>query len=447
MRCQHLSALLLVALLVNLSFLREPRAEVYEIPAPFAVVVDEGEVPLGIHGARYTFSQRPLTQWFLSHGIDEALNPEVGSKQQLLFQNGEPPQWGSALEWYKDWLGSYKQRFLLTTWEHQDAGRELRGELSRIYPYRLEQFERPQVFRERVMISPGYFSRGHQWLTIRPHAQGEDKLWLFSPVLDRVRRMDGINREDRLFQSVFSLDDIGLFGRSPYELQVTQQSSGKHYVPFITERLFTGVLGEDSCVQTAQTFLRNTEREAHEKSGLSNESRIKYWLAGTEFFKRETTVLDLKVIQPYANIAREELILDTELMLPIYRTSYDVYGKRRFSSVLVFGFVKIAAMEEGVLKREFPVEVATLIFDHETQKLTAVQGVEHTWCPLSSGALSTYEPQRFAIRERSIPSVVAAEREDNGLDPGDGAATGVSAPEQSNNSAPHIDPSLRARIR
>lgn len=438
---------LLFALLVSFFFLGEPLAEVYEIPAPFAVEVDKGEVPLGTHGVRYTFSQRPLAQWLLSRGIDEALSREAESKQQLQFQSGEPPQWGSALEWYKDPLGSYKQRFLLTTWGHQDTGRELRGELSRVYPYRLEQFERPQVFRERVMISPGYFSRGHQWLTIRPHAQGEDKLWLFSPVLDRVRRMDGINREDRLFQSVFSLDDIGLFGRSPYELQVTQQSTGKHYVPFITERLFTGVLGEDSCVQTAQTFLRNTEREAHEKRGLSNELRLKHWLAGTELFKRETTVLDLKVIHPYANIAREELILDAELMVPIYRTSYDVYGKRRFSSVLVFGFVKIETIEEGVLNRVLPVEVATLIFDHETQKLTAVQGIEHTWCPLSSETLSTYEPQRFAIRERSVPSVVAAERETRGLETDNGAATEVSTPEQSNNSAPHRDTSLRASIR
>lgn len=421
---------LLFVLSSNVFFLRILRAEEYEIPAPFAVEVSSDGEALHSSGVHYTFSQEPLSQWFLSHGIDEALGREKVSGQQLQFQNGEPPQWGSALEWHKDWLGSYQQRFLLTTWEIQDTARELRGELSRVYPYRLERFDRPQVFRERVMISPGYFSRGHQWLTIRPHTQGEDKLWLFSPILDRVRRMDGINREDRLFQSVFSLGDIGLFGRSPYELRVTQQSHGKHHVPFITERLFAGVLGEQSCVQSAQTFLRNTQQEAYEKRDLLNKLRMKHWLAGAEFFKRETIVLDLKVVHPYANIAREELILDAELMLPIYRTSYDLHGKQRFSSVLVFGFTKVEMGEEGASKRMLPVEVATLIFDHETQKLTAIQGVEHTWCPLSSEALNAYEPQRFAIREKAVPSVVAAEREGKGLEADDGTATGVSTPEQ-----------------
>jgi hypothetical protein len=439
---------LLFALLVNFFFLREPRAEVYGIPAPFAVqVVGEGEESLDGSGARYTFSQGSLSQWLLSHGMDGALNREGVSGQQLQFQNGESPQWGSALEWYKDWLGIYKQRFLLTTWEHQDTGRELRGELSRVYPYRLEQFERPQVFRERVVISPGYFSRGHQWLTIRPHAQGEDKLWLFSPILDRARRMDGINREDRLFESVFSLGDLGLFGRSPYELRVVQKSSGKHHVPFITERLFVGDRDEDSsCVQIVQTFLRNTERDAHEKSGLLNEHRMKHWLAGTEFFKRETIALDLKVVHPYANIAREELIIDVELTLPVYRTSYDIYGKRRFSSVLVFGFSKVGPFGEGDSGSVLPVEVATLIFDHKTKRLTAVQGVEHTWCPLSPETLNDYEPQRFAIRERTVPSAVAVERENEELEAGDDTAIGVSLSELPD-TLPHMDPSLRGSIR
>ncbi|NBW40694.1 hypothetical protein EBR25_06775 [bacterium] len=348
-------------------------------------------------------SHGSLSDWLAQQGIPQALHPAAPTALKL--ESGQRPQWGSAFEWHRDWLGTYTQRFLQTTWKQKGVSFELRGELKRVYPYRLERFERPQLFRERVMISPGFFSKGHQWLTIRPHVQssekqGEDKLWMFSPVLGRVRRMNAVNREDKLLRSDVSLDDLGLFARSSDGLTLSEEVGGEYLVPLFIKKLFASQSNDKGCFQLSQTTFPSAARLSVQTEGESAAVRIDQWLSQANFFNREVKILHLKASDPYSDIAREVVVIDAELLLPIYRISYDIFGKQRNSSVMVYGFSRMG--ENTPQERVVPIGIASLLLDHETESLTVVQSLEHAWCHLTDEDLNDFQPQRFAVRDEAI---------------------------------------------
>lgn len=382
LRCAFLSLLALIFLSPSSVFAEESEQPSQVVPAkdsssgkvflpePFASIVNESERAITVKESlskefRYTFVPTEEVK-------DELLRAEA--------------QWS--------FRGSFGLNFHMLTWSESDLLEEYRGEFIRMYPRGLDAYEKTQRWREKVTLYSGARNDAMRWLTIRPLGEAEDNVWSYSPTLKSTRRLNSVNREDRLFHSALSLDDILLFSRKAEGLKLIEQQTARQLLPLVADKKVIADLSKD-CYSINPAGLRSAVQLDYGQFDTQRK-RFARWLSQETFYPRDVVILVYEALDPYRELAHEILIVDAEFWIPIYRLSYDVLGRLRFSSYQVLG---IAQVEDQFA----PAIVYSLVYDHEGDKVTMLRVQEQSWCDVDAAAFSELQPQKLVPEKVVIP--------------------------------------------
>lgn len=196
----------------------------------------------------------------------------------------------------------------------------IRTRLVTVYPGTIQP-EQSVSLREKLEVSEPEWLSAFQLLTLRQYGKNDDLLWIFSPSLLSTRELSGSLRSDRLFESLFSLDDLLIFSNKPELLEPILSASFETLVPFIADKA-SGSLSA-SKDPNCQDFSNSSEDNSNPFSSIY-------------FAPRKVFALELKQRDPYSQIGRQKLYVDSATMLPFFKEVYSQDGKLNKSVLGVY---------------------------------------------------------------------------------------------------------------
>jgi hypothetical protein len=260
-----------------------------------------------------------------------------------------------------------------------------------------KEFSGPQdVFRETVLrlFSPPVVA-GFTQFSLRYRGPQEDVLWLYSPVLKLIRPLLESNRSDALLGGNLTFDDLFVWSNKIPSVQAKVVDQKVILVPFpaltyyrpevqsFTDQnavdLDSPASSELPPAQTAKPDMVYTVKGAQKRSdGLNSvvlwnhQSRqlpqLAPWVPTTvAFVPHRVWILEIDTADPYYASGREILIVDQELMLPIYKLVYDRIGEYRKTIV---GSWALARSKDG--KTVFPFSAFVMAVDQASQSVTTL---------------------------------------------------------------------------
>ncbi len=119
---------------------------------------------------------------------------------------------------------------------------------------------RPQEFREYLGFDKGSFLRGASLLSFRFRGDYEDMFWLTSPMTGGLRLASETNRDDALWQYLFSFNDIFFPGARVQSLDVDSMTEEALFFPS-AESLFQGK-SVSGCLEVAPSEESSGEQES-----------------------------------------------------------------------------------------------------------------------------------------------------------------------------------------
>ncbi len=308
--------------------------------------------------------------WDLINKADQAsasaLREALGSK---ILWNISSSIWSQSLIDY---------HFRLMWLKDGKAGRNVRGNFLRIYPWMLDpNFKLPQMFREKFGFYYPEPLHGLSWLTFRFQNLDEDIVWAYSPTIQKVRQLTGSNRTDSLITSSFSADDfLGWSGNPLFE-------KGK-----VLEKIVTLVPFPNPDIVTLDSTLKPCYKLNNPSGGLAsgdgmasaiwNFETPKFvngadWLPiKAVFVPRVVYKLDVTTKDPYSLYGRQTLYVDAVTMLPVYKVVFDRAGRLWKFVITSFGIAQTQDLSRRSLypgfeiildilnKREFVMDFAKI---------------------------------------------------------------------------------------
>ncbi|MCC6932406.1 MAG: DUF1329 domain-containing protein [Deltaproteobacteria bacterium] len=219
----------------------------------------------------------------------------------------------------------------------------------------------------------------------------EDQYWIYSPVIERSRKVNAANRGDVLLSEPLTLDDFFVWSGKPQAFQgrvleektvfafyansgkikMQRESLAKDYFSYHTQ---TAAMALNLSEQTDKpdTTGAMTAHGIHRRYDgnnmfvLMNQDTQKYpgylpWLPVSSYFiPRKVWIVELTPNDPFYQHSRQILFVDQRTMLPLYRFSYDVLGNLQ---KVIIGVWAMVADNEQQLGMPLPALVVVSNFD------------------------------------------------------------------------------------
>ncbi len=246
--------------------------------------------------------------------------------------------WMSARAVHRRASGLIYRQSLLTP-NQNDVGAE--GTLSFSGPNDL-------LRREVLRLSSPPVVYGYAQVSWRYRGEGEDRLWIYSPVMGRSREVLASNRSDPILQGILTFDDLFVWSSKIQSVNAKVVDEKTLLVPFPSHPI--GRLHEELMVPNwgSEVVAGDGEKVAADPvlgvTGLFQASdgrastmlwnfdtkrfpQFSAWVP-TEivFTPRKVWILELSPRDPYYLDGRQILIVDKETMLPIYKVVYNRRG-------------------------------------------------------------------------------------------------------------------------
>lgn len=317
----------------------------------------------------------PLTRGFL-FGSPNSLAAEwdaassAKKKEGLVDSKAEPKQdvdtsvlaqkilWNSASAVWSHGFIDYHFRLL---WLKQGkAFRNVRGNFARVYPWLIDSnFKLPQFFREKFTFYYPQPLNGLSWLTFRFQDSEDDLIWAYSPAIMKVRELTGSNRSDSLVTSSVSADDfLGWSSNATFQrAKVVGKST--LLVPFPS----VDISNLDAALKPCYKLV-NPGGSADQ--GIWNFETPKFpngadWLPVKGIFiPRSVFKLELSTRDPYSLYGREELFIDVETMLPVYKNVFDRAGRYWKTIIAAWGFASTEDRSRRIMYPGFQIVLDVL---------------------------------------------------------------------------------------
>ncbi len=277
-------------------------------------------------------------------------------------------------------LGALQARFTLLTFAGQKLESEYGGTLRRVFPARFSEKYSQQLFREIVELTLSPTFSPLRWLTFRFLSPQEDLVWTFSPALQKVRRITGVNRSDSLYGSVLSLDDFFTWSGATQDVDLILEQEQTLLVPFRYKDQLPLVKTEEGCDMAGEDH-STTRRELLGRPLEWNFESRKYlgaapWVPSyAVYYPRTVHRLTLQSQSPYQSYARQVLYIDKELMLPVYKVVYDTQGKLW---KIVFSVFSQATTSDRKTKMSVP--EFTVVIDRQAKKSSVLDYASYALC-------------------------------------------------------------------
>ncbi|MEZ4753863.1 MAG: hypothetical protein R3A13_06070 [Bdellovibrionota bacterium] len=282
---------------------------------------------------------------------------------------------------------------VLTT-DALDSKYQITGSLERLLSYSNKSEKAiPQLFREKIStLSPDSISP-YSWLTFKFVNDTPEFIWVFSPAINKTRQMISANRSDPILFGLPEIDDIFTWSGNPHAVDARVISVVRALVPFPTTspgRLFNlenscfGI--EDNGMTNSQTNKWNFETKKF-PAGAG-------WLPNAAVFSpRNLIKIQLHSLDPYYKDSIQMIYLDSELMVPIYKISYNLLGRRR---KIVFGSYGLAYSADKSKKMLYP--SFNVSINYENQEAQLINYDQITSCPNLNieTKLKEFEPIKIA---------------------------------------------------
>ncbi|MFO0417504.1 MAG: hypothetical protein ACK5Y6_09470, partial [Pseudomonadota bacterium] len=221
--------------------------------------------------------------------------------------------------------------------------RRLDFEVERIHPLSLgvAAGELTPVFRERLVARRPEAIGKLAWLTLRYFGQGEDFVWVSSPVTNRTRQLTGSNRSDPIFSGMFSTDDLFVWSGKVESVEVLGVGNVSLLVP-----IFEGADGEVKRQEDCVNYNWSGESAIEFSAQRKRFEGVGGWVPNSvSMALRELSRIEMLSRDPFSAEARQILYIDRVSGLPIYRMVWDTAGRLR---KVVIAFARGLLNEGGV---------------------------------------------------------------------------------------------------
>jgi hypothetical protein len=200
----------------------------------------------------------------------------------------------------------------------------IKGKLTRINPLlKMESSSMTQIFREKVSFFLNNTEEAvSEFLTIRFWNEKSDGFWTYSPVTGGLKKLDAANRDDSVIASALALNDFLGFSENFNSLKAVRGKTQVLLVPSLVDNEVKASISE-VCV----SFNDDTPKTARSLPHLSGIAAKFY--SQLEFTPKRLIRIDLLNQDPFSPVGREEVWVDPEKNVPVYRVLYDRQGKRK----------------------------------------------------------------------------------------------------------------------
>ena len=258
-----------------------------------------------------------------------------------------------------------------------------------------ESGPKPLLRREYLHLNTPPVVLGYSAVTWRFLDSTEDLLWLFSPVLGRSRQVMSSNRSDPLLGGLLTLDDLFVFSPKIQTMHASVVEEKTLLVPFSAlaplplqkEPMLdtpssvssssgasssAGAAAEKSAENVLSMHGAQRRKDGQPVSVLWNADIGSYpqssaWIPSTVVFvPRRVWIVEVSPKDPYYTTGRAVVVVDQELMLPVYKVVYDCGGSY---SKMVIGSWNLAMSESGDVR--FSVPSFVLAVDRDEEKAMA----------------------------------------------------------------------------
>ena len=353
-------------------------------------------------------------------------------------------------------LGFFDNHDLQLDWElswfsDKSLLRKARGfyyALQQGYPKVIEDAQDKVIDNEAVLLqtlfkvtSPAAIY-GYASVVERYWGPRADQNWIYSPVIERSRKVSASNRGDVLLAAPLTLDDffvwsgklqsfqarvieektiLSFYAHSgQLKLQREVLTAESYQAPTNTEGNghSAGQAGKVASVYTARGALKRYD--GNNVFVLLNHDTQKYptslpWLPVSAYFvPRKVWIVELTPNDPFYPHSRQILFVDQESMLPLYRLSYDISGRLAKIVMGVWAQATSADQQVGI-----PIPALVVVSNADATQVCAINTLAaRTFYPEHSAArdsfqrmldISQHEKAMSAVAEKNAPSAVPKE--------------------------------------
>lgn len=247
------------------------------------------------------------------------LYPELGGEsEELAYQvlwNTHSRWWGSRL---RSWDFSYESHILRP--EQQISA--YYGTFERLF-----DDEGSFVSRSLFSVKRPKLLADYSWLRFRSLSREPDSLWLYSPLLNSVRQLPAANSSDPFVGEYFSFDDMLGFSEQIQGLKVRNIRAQTLFFP-VEEGIGSVQNGKGKeCLEVHGSRLANEQNFSASESTVPHLENLPYqFRMPVVFLPRTVWRIELNVQDPYRNVGKEVLYIDSESYLPVAKVVYNRGG-------------------------------------------------------------------------------------------------------------------------
>ncbi|MCB0320369.1 MAG: hypothetical protein KDD60_05530 [Bdellovibrionales bacterium] len=307
--------------------------------------------------------------------------------------------WNSESHWWRK--GYLRVSGQVKTWDDASEQKVL-FRFDRAYPHFLPGFPKNQLSRDRLSIYGGQMERGISWMTFRIIGREEDLVWAYSPVINQTRKIAGINREDLLLESAVAAVDFPFWSRKTSDLALESIQYETQLIPLSVQLQGSETEASSGCVSIPQSAYTGVDNIPLFSSDGGIE-RLRQRLHSEKFYPRRVAVLTLVSKNPYLQRAREVLVIDRDLHIPVLSLSYDVLGEVHHIAYQVIGLFQSDT-------ERWPLVKSQVFFDYSRGVLSEVSVFSTDWCDVDKAKLDALQPSAI-IRPTSVKPIHGQRRE------------------------------------
>ncbi len=221
--------------------------------------------------------------------------------------------WNIQAYWWS--ARSFSANFQIDLIKEGQPRRTFSGDFSRIYPASLlPEDKTTQLFRERLSFAEPKIISNFAWLSFRFLGTDDDALWMYSPLLKKIRELTSSNRADPLPGSRFALEDLLIWSGQPANLETSIDFIGYKLVPFQSSNASQADQDADGCLL------------AHSPGNQEAGAQLQVARGQNIYAPRPVYQLVIKSGDSYSVYGRQVLYVDAETFLPYYKVVYDRAG-------------------------------------------------------------------------------------------------------------------------
>lgn len=302
--------------------------------------------------------------------------------------------------------GSFAADLSFRFYEAEREFRTMGGKMVRIYPRKIDSGHKSeQLFRELIYFTDPEQVRGYAWLTLRFIGTDEDRVLVYSNVLDAERQLTASNRSDPLPGDIVSPDDLLGWSGAVTTASATLSAVENLLLPV---PLFppSAEQVENSCTRaTTKTeqlhlALKTVTTDGKKTRGQPAASPFSF-SHNIVFAPRKAWRLQLGRGDPYSLYARQVVYLEYNSMLPVVKEVYD--QEDRLVKVILVAYGEVQT-QTGTL----PLPVVELVYDVQQKRAAVIQFDSVTICPegLSQFPDESLFPGKFSalVKEQLLPT-------------------------------------------